>query len=176
MTIRCSVFIATSLDGYIARKNGDIDWLPSDGSGEDYGYRQFVDSVDALVMGRNTYETVRSFGEWPYGEKPVVVLSHRALEIPQHLSATVKLISGSPPEIVDHLGKEGAKHLYIDGGKTIQAFLNAGLIQEMILTRIPVIIGEGIPLFGPVDQDITLLHVETRDYENGLVQSRYTIS
>lgn len=177
--MRATVFIGTSLDGFIAREDGDVDWLTSgDGmsDGEDYGYREFFDSVDVLVMGRNTYELVRTFGTWPYGSKPVVVLTHRPLEVPESIAATVETMSGSPHEVVERLVARGAGHLYIDGGRTIQAFLEAGLIQRLVISRVPVLIGRGIPLFGPVPHDIRLRHLATRTYPSGLVQSEYDIA
>ena len=132
-----SVYIATSLDGFIARKNGSLDWLPgSDGESrgdEDYGYHAFMDSVDVLVMGRNTYELVLSFGEWSYGDKKVIVLSHSLTELSPTLPDTVELLSCSPQELVAQLQTSGVKHIYVDGGKTIQGFLRAGLIDEIII-------------------------------------------
>lgn len=177
--MKASVFIATSLDGYIARENGDIDWLPAaggEGSDEDYGYQKFMDSVDVLVMGRNSFEKVLTFGKWPYGNKQVVVLSSRPLQIPDDIADTVENKSSSPGELVKQLSMRGAKHLYIDGGKTIQGFLATGLIQQIIITRIPILIGNGIPLFGPLIKDIKLRHIETRTFASGLVQSRYEVS
>jgi dihydrofolate reductase len=177
--MKASVFIATSLDGYIARENGDIDWLSAadgEGSAEDYGYQEFIDSVDVLVMGRNSFEKVLTFGKWPYGNKQVVVLSSRLLKIPADIADSVEHKSSSPNELVKELSTRGAKHLYIDGGKTIQGFLTAGLIQQIIITRIPILIGNGIPLFGPLNKDIKLRHIETRTFASGLVQSRYEIS
>src|SRR5690349_4154783 len=118
-TMNATVYIATSLDGFIAREDGAIDWLPgidSAGEGEDYGYHAFFDSVDVLVMGRNSYELVRTFDDWPYGTKPVVVLTSRPLEIPQSIAETVEAMSGSPTEVVQRLAGRGAKHLYVDGG------------------------------------------------------------
>lgn len=172
-----TVFVGTSLDGYIARENGDIDWLPhEEGGEEDYGFRAFFESVDALVMGRNTYELVRTFGDWPYGSKRVIVLTSRSLDIAAALAPTVEVMSGSPQEILDRLAARGARHLYIDGGKTVQDFLAAGLIRRLIITRIPILIGRGIPLFGPVPHDIRLRHIETRTYPNGLVQSEYDVA
>lgn len=173
-----TVYIATSLDGFIARPDGGLDWLPTGGSeddGEDYGYRAFVDSVDVLVMGRNTFETVLSFGEWPYGGKPVVVLTSRTLEISDELAGTVEAMSAPPGEVVRRLAERGATHLYIDGGKTIQRFLAEGLIQRLIITRVSVLLGSGIPLFGPLPHDIELQHVETRPFASGLVQSHYEV-
>lgn len=173
--MHCTVFIATSMDGYIAREDGAIDWLPTYGD-EDYGYHAFFRTVDALVMGRNTYELVRTFGEWPYGEKPLVVLSSRGVDIPPELEGTVESMSGTPTEVVERLAARGYEHLYIDGGKTVQRFLAEGLIDRMIITRIPVLIGAGIPLFGAVPRDIPLRHVRTNSYPNGLVQSEYEVA
>ena len=176
--MRVSVYIATSLDGFIARTNGDIDWLDmaTDKQGEeDYGYRAFIESVDYLVMGRNTFEKVLSFGAWPYGAKKVVVLSNRPLAVPGHLTGSVESMSGSPRAVTRRLAERGAKHLYVDGGKTVQGFLAEGLIDELIISRIPVLIGTGIPLFGPIPHDIPLRHIETRAFTGGLVQSRYEI-
>lgn len=172
-----SVFVATSLDGYLARADGGTDWL-EDASGEteeDYGFRQFMSTVDVLVMGRNTFEKVLSFDKWPYGDKPVVVLSSRKAGVPEYLSKTVEITSGSPAELVKRLSERGANHLYIDGGITIQQFLQAGLIHSLTITRIPVLIGSGIPLFGPLSRDIQLRHIQTRSYPNGLVQSEYEV-
>ncbi len=171
--LEASVFIATSLDGFIARTNGDIDWLPTEGV-EEHGYEAFIASVDALVIGRNTYETVLAFDGWPYGKKPVFVLSTRALA-PAPAGAMVEHMSGAPAEIVSQLAERGVRHVYVDGGITIQRFLQAGLIQRLIITRIPVLIGSGIPLFGPLSGDIALKHVATRQYASGLVQSEYLI-
>ncbi|QDV52715.1 dihydrofolate reductase family protein [Gimesia fumaroli] len=179
--MRVSVYIATSLDGFIARENGNLDWLPgSDGtseqSEEDFGYHEFMDSVDVLIMGRKTFETVLSFEiEWPYSEKQVIVLSSQPLQIPNDLPATVESSTSSPAELIQQLSEKGYQRAYIDGGKTIQSFLNAGLIQDMIITRIPVLIGSGIPLFGPVDNDRKLRHINTRTFENGFVQSEYEL-
>jgi len=175
--MKASVYIATSLDGFIARENGDLDWLPEDDSisNEDHGYEALMDSVDVLVFGRHTYEKVLTFGDWPYGSKRVVVLSSRMLTLPDRLPDTVEVFSGTPQEIIDHLAGQGAQHLYIDGGITIQRFLAAGLIDELTLTTIPVLLGSGIPLWGSLSGDIGLRHEETRSFASGLVQSRYTV-
>ncbi|MBI1296179.1 dihydrofolate reductase [bacterium] len=176
--MKTTVYIATSLDGFIARSNGDLDWLPGIGdadTGEDYGYQAFIDSVDVLVMGRGTYEIVCTFEPWPYGDKRVIVLSRTLAHLADNLPDTVELRSGTPAELVEQLQAEGMKHAYIDGGKTIQSFLNAGLLDELIITRIPVLIGTGIPLFGPLEQDVKLQHVETRSYASGMVQSTYRV-
>jgi len=172
--IRASVFVGASVDGFIARLNGDLDFLPPDG-GEEHGYGAFIASVDTLVIGRHTYDKVLTFDEWPYGAKPVVVLSTRPIESPQAREAVVERMEGSPQDIMDRLAARGAQHLYVDGGITIQRFLQAGLIQHLIITRVPVLIGTGIPLFGALSCDITLRHVSTRHYESGLVQSEYLV-
>jgi len=174
--VTASVFIATSLDGFIARSNGDLDWLPSPegNDGEDFGYSSFMQTVDTLVMGRGTYEKVLTFGAWPYGKHKVIVLTTRPLPAPP-ASANVDTMSGDPHEIVRALAERGAKSLYVDGGVTIQRFLGAGLIQRLILTRVPVLLGDGLPLFGRLRHDVNLVHVDTRYWPNGLVQSEYRV-
>ena len=178
MNIKASVFIATSLDGFIARENGDLDWLTgaeSASSEQDYGYQDFMDAVDTVVMGRNTFELASTFAAWPYGGKRVVVLSSRPSAVPPHLADGVEWLSMPPRRLVEWLAAQGAAHLYVDGGKTIQGFLGAGLIDELTITRIPVLIGTGVPLFGPLDHDIRLAHIATRQFENGFVQSKYRV-
>jgi dihydrofolate reductase len=172
--MKASVFVGTSLDGFIARLNGDLDFLPADG-GEPHGYEEFIATVDALVIGRKTFETVLSFDGWPYGEKPVFVLSTHPLAAPPP-GAIVERMSGDPTEITAALAARGFQHLYVDGGITIQRFLRAGLIQRLVVTRVPVLIGTGIPLFGELDRDIQLTHVATRQYASGLVQSEYIVA
>jgi len=172
--MKASVFVGTSVDGFIARANGDLDWLPP-GGGEPHGYDEFMATVDALVIGRKTFETVLAFDKWPYGEKPVYVLSTRKLAHAPP-GAVVEHLSGDPIEIVSELAARGIKHIYVDGGITIQRFLRAGLIQRLIITRVPVLIGEGVPLFGPLMRDIHLMHVATRQYASGLVSSEYVVA
>lgn len=169
-----SVFIGTSLDGFIARNNGSFDFLPT-GGGEPHGYQEFFASVDALVIGRKTFEVVLTFPEWPYGNKRVVVLSSRSLDLSGARGGSVEQMSGAPAEIVAKLAATGAHHLYIDGGITIQEFLRAGLIQRLIITRVPVLIGEGIPLFGTLPHDVRLRHISTQHYSSGLVKSEYEV-
>jgi dihydrofolate reductase len=171
--VNASVFIGTSLDGFIARPHGEFDFLPA-GGGEPHGYAEFMATVDALVLGRNTFETVLAFDEWPYGDKPVFVLSTRPLA-PAPAGALVERLSGEPAQVVARLDERGIRHIYVDGGITIQRFLRAGLIQRLIVTRVPVLIGAGIPLFGAIDRDIVLTHVRTQHYASGLVQSEYRI-
>lgn len=169
-----SVFVGTSLDGFIARVNGDLDWLPH-GGGEDLGYDAFVATVDALVIGRNTFDRVMEFERWPYGEKAVYVLSSRPLP-PTPPGAKVERMSGAPADIASQLAARGVRHAYVDGGVTIQQFLRAGLIQRLTITWVPVLIGAGIPLFGATDRDIRLTHIATRQFASGLVQSEYEVA
>jgi dihydrofolate reductase len=132
-------------------------------------------TVDALIIGRNTYETVLGFDAWPYAGKPVFVLSTRPLP-PAPPEAVVEQMSGDPADILNDLAERGIRHVYVDGGITVQRFLRAGLIHRLIVTRVPVLIGAGIPLFGPVAHDIALTHVATRHYASGLVQSEYEVA
>lgn len=169
-----SVFVGASVDGFIARANGGLDWLPA-GGGEPHGYDEFMASVDAIVIGRNTFEIVLGFDPWPYGDKRVVVLSSRPLDLSVVRGGRVEQRAGDPATIIADLAADGAPNLYIDGGITIQHFLRAGVIERLIVTRVPVLIGEGIPLFGSLDRDIRLSHVATRSYPSGLVQSDYRI-
>jgi len=172
--IQASVFVGTSLDGFIARPNGDLDFLPP-GGGEEHGYGAFMATVDAIVIGRNTYDKVLTFDEWPYGTKPVIVLSSRPIDLAPAPGAAVERMAASPSDIAARLAARGAKHVYVDGGFTIQRFLEARLIQRLIITRVPVLIGTGITLFGALPRDIRLRHVTTRQYESGLVQSEYAV-
>jgi dihydrofolate reductase len=172
--VKASVFVGTSLDGFIARADGALDFLPP-GGGEPHGYDEFMAMVDALVIGRKTYETVLTFDGWPYGTKPTFVLSTHALA-PAPVGAVVERMSGSPAEIVSELDSRGIRHAYVDGGITIQRFLQAGLVQRLTITRVPVIIGTGIPLFGAIKHDIALKHIATQQYASGLVKSEYEIA
>ena len=168
-----SVFVGTSLDGFIARRNGDYDFLPADG-GEPHGYDEFIASVDTILIGRKTFEVVLKLPSWPYCDKRVVVLSHCALDF-SGITGRVEQMSGEPVQIAQKLAATGAKHVYVDGGITVQEFLRAGQIQDLTITRVPVLIGEGIPLFGSVSQDIKFRHIGTRQYKSGLVKSEYEV-
>lgn len=176
-----AVFIATSLDGFIARKDGGLDWLSTHSKGgepgEDYGYQAFFESCDALLMGRRTFETVLGFGgRWPYGDKPVRVASRTLspADVPEGLDS-VRIVSGEAEEISRGLDAEGFDRVYVDGGAVVRAFLAAGLVREITLSLIPVLLGEGIPLFGPLEAELPLRHVETRSYASGLVRTRYEV-
>lgn len=168
------VYIATSLDGYIARKDGNVDWLMEipNPDNSDYGFSDFMKRIDGLIMGRNTFELVLQFGEWPY-TKPVFVLSKTMKKIPDKYKAQAELIKGNLKTIVEELISKGFNNLYIDGGKTIQSFLKQDMIDELIITRIPIILGSGIPLFEEMDSEFKLEHIETEILKNALVKSRY---
>jgi dihydrofolate reductase len=180
MSIKCSVYIATSTDGFIAKPDGDIEWLHrpeySATALEGLSYDDFISTVDALVMGRNTFEKVLSFDSWPYEATPVVALSSSELDIPQHLKELVRVESSSPEELVSMLASEGMQHLYIDGGVTIQRFLQAGLIHEITITHIPVLLGAGIPLFGSLGSEVPLRLLAATSSDNGFVQLRYEVT
>ena len=178
--MKTSVYIATSMDGYIARADGKLDWLSDKAytiPGEDFGYSEFMANVDALIMGRVTFETVLGFnGPWPYGDKKIFVASNTLQSIPELLQDRVTIVSGDPEYIYRHVSEKGHQHVYVDGGRLIQSFIRADLIDDFIITRIPVLIGEGKPLFGSLDKDIPLKHYSTRSFRNGLVQSHYGVA
>ena len=169
-----SVFVGASVDGFIARADDSLDFLP-EGGGEPHGYDEFIASVDVIVIGRKTFEKVLTLGPWHYGSKRVVVLSSRPVDLSAAVGGVVEQMAGPPADIVLQLAASGARHLYVDGGITIQGFLRAGLIQRLIVTRVPVLIGEGIPLFGSLPKDIPLRHVQTQHYAGGLVKTEYQI-
>ncbi|WP_413160019.1 dihydrofolate reductase family protein [Capilliphycus salinus ALCB114379] len=168
------VYIATSLDGFIATKDGGLDWLfdiPNP-EGSDYGFTEFISGMDALVMGRNTFEKILTFEEWPY-PKPVFVLSNHLKNIPSSVEGKAEIIRGNLKELVAQLQEQGYHNLYIDGGGVIQSFLEEDLIDEMIITRVPILLGEGFPLFGKLSQSLKFRHLKTQIYNNTLVQSFY---
>ena len=171
------IFIATSLDGFVARADHRIEWLESVDTGDDdLGYEEFVDNVDGLVMGRGTYEKVRTFGEWPY-RKTVVVMSRSLAQedVPQELDGRVEVSQLDPLEQMRKLHRDGWKRAYVDGGNLVQSFLRAGLIADLTLTTIPVLIGDGIRLFGELEEDIKLELTGSQSFGSGLVQSRYRV-
>ena len=170
--MKATVFVGMSVDGFIARRDGRFDFLPDEP--EPHGYDELMASVDTMVLGRNTFELVMSFGSWPYPKaKRVAVLSSRPVELPANQD--VVHLSGDPSDIVAKLEAMGAKHLYVDGGDTVQRFLRAGQIDRLILTRVPVLIGDGISLFGALPHDVKLRHAGTRTFPSGLVQSEYEV-
>jgi dihydrofolate reductase len=168
------VYIAVSLDGYIATTDGGIDWLHDvpNPTESDYGWREFIKRIDALIMGRNTYEKVLTFGGWPY-EKPVFVATSVLEDVPSHLEGKVQFIKGPPSDLIAEATRQGYQNLYIDGGITIQGFLAADLVDELILTHIPVLLGDGYPLFGKLADSLKFRHAKTEIYNDILVQSFY---
>ena len=171
-----SVFIATSLDGFIARADGALDWLPLPvAGGDDHGYHAFMASVDCLLMGRNTFDTALSFGQWPFGNTPVFVLTQRPIVASWPSEARVTMVSGAPREVMATLASHGCHHPYVDGGNVIQQFIAERLITRLIVTRVPVLLGAGIPLFGPLAHDARWTHRRTVSFADGLVQSEYAL-
>ena len=171
------VFIATSLDGFVARKSGELDWLmKQETKGVDNGYDAFMASVDGLVMGRGSFQTVLTFGEWPY-EKSVVVMSQTLSQddVPEAIADRVTLTRLDPAGVMKMLDEKGWSRVYVDGGRVVQSFLRDGLIADMALTRIPILIGDGISLFGALDRDVDCEHLYTRTFPSGLVTSRYRV-
>jgi dihydrofolate reductase len=170
------VYIATSLDGFIADSDGGLDWLNETPNPEtsDYGFAEFMRSIDAIVMGRRTFEAVLTFGSWPY-EKPVFVLSRRGVKVPRELENKVEVINADPKTVTGQLKEKGFHNLYIDGGNTIQSFLEIGLIDEMIITRVPILLGGGVPLFGKLSQRLHFSHKKTEVLNNLLVKSHYRL-
>ena len=169
-----SVFCGVSVDGFLARPNDALDFLEAGGQ-EPHGFEEFYESVDVVVIGRRTFELVLTFGSWFYGGKPVVVLSSHPMDFSPVKGGVVEQMSGEPGEIAKGLRARNFKHAYVDGGVTIQRFLSAGQIDRLLVTRVPILIGSGIPLFGPLARDIKLRHVATRSFQGGLVQSEYRI-
>lgn len=177
MTLSCHAFIAASLDGFIARPDGRIDWLdPFNAADEDHGYDDFIADKDGIIMGSGTYETVLGFGQWPYA-LPVIVLSNRltVYDIPDSLADHVAITDMNPAELVAALAAEGWKKAYVDGGQVIQSFLNAGLLDQMTITRVPVVLGAGRPLFGLVAADLKMHLLGSHSFPSGLVSSTYRV-
>jgi dihydrofolate reductase len=173
--MKLSVFCGVSVDGFLARPDDTLDFLDTGGQ-EPHGFEEFLASIDVLVIGRRTFEVVLKIGHLSvYGKKLVVVLSSRPLDFSSISDATVEQMSGEPADVVKLLDSRGLKHAYIDGGITIQRFLAAGMIDRLVITRVPVLIGAGIPLFGPLPRDISLRHVRTLSCSGGLVQSEYEV-
>ncbi|WP_336042234.1 dihydrofolate reductase family protein [Pseudooceanicola nanhaiensis] len=171
------VFIATSLDGFIARSDGDIAWLlERDDPDEDHGYDAFLADIDIILMGRETFEKMRTVMPWPYS-RPVVVLSSKMAQtdLPDDLTKKVRIVNKAPEEAMRMLEIEGHRKVYVDGGLLIQSFLRAGLISDMVITSVPVLLGDGRRLFGKVRADISLHLEDTKRFPSGLVQSRYRV-
>ena len=169
----CSVNIATSLDGFIARPDGAIDWLAvAEREGEDYGFAEFFLSVDTMIIGRKTWQTVLGFPEWPYYGNRVVVMSSEA-----HAGTHGEIFHAGPPAVViEALRLDGAKQVYIDGGTTIRSFLAAGIVDDLTVSVIPVLLGQGIPLFGEGVPLAPLELASSQSFESGVVQMKYAVT
>ena len=167
------VYIGASLDGFIARTDGDIEWLVGFADQDAVGaYNEFMATVDVIVIGRGTFEKVLEFPSWPY-DKPVFVLSRTLREMPDPLKDKMSILSLEPADLLPYLSSKGFKSAYVDGGKVIQSFLDADLIETLIIAKVPLLIGSGLPLFGPLDTDMAFEHVHTKTSTNGLVRSYY---
>jgi dihydrofolate reductase len=176
--MRTIVYLGISLDGFIARPDGGLDWLEHDACGDDYGFAAYLESIDALVMGRTTFEMLLSFGvDWPYGDRPMLVLSRTAgpTLVPEELRDRVVVHAGPPEVALALLAEQGADRVYVDGGALVRSFLAEGLIDELTLSRLPIVIGEGVAPFGPLPHDVRLRHVSTQAFASGVVQSRYEV-
>jgi dihydrofolate reductase len=168
------VYIATSLDGYISREDGSIDWLvPFEDAQALQRFESFLSTVNAVVMGRNTFLHVLSFGQWPYHEIPVYVLSKSLNKLSESSPLTIHLRNCSPGELLAELSSTNFRRIYVDGGRTIIGFFDEDLIDELTITRIPIILGSGRTLFGPVPYDLKYQHVSTKVFPTGIVQTKY---
>ena len=185
--MKCSVYIATSVDGFIAKKDGNVDWLHTAGNlqadmGEnaDMGMGAYMASVDCLIMGRKCMQMISSFNltdeQWPYGETRIIVLSNTLKTAPDNVKDKVEMYAGDLNQLISKLESEGHQHAYIDGGTTIQAFINLQLINEMTITRAPVLLGEGIPLFAKTEKDIKLTKAHSITFANDFIQEQYTVN
>lgn len=171
--MKTNVYIGTSLDGFIARKDGDIDWLVKFENQEaNKSYKEFISIIDAIVIGRGTYVKVLSFPSWPY-DKKVFILSTSVNQLPDRLKGKATVLSMQPKDLLGYLSSEGFSNIYIDGGKVIQSFLKEDLIDELIISRVPVLIGSGIQLFDYIAIDLPFKHIRTHVFTNGLVMSQY---
>lgn len=171
------IFMAMSLDGFVAREDFGLDWLMKQKTdGEDHGHGVFMKSIDGLVMGSGSFRTALSFGDWPY-EKPVVVMSKtlKPHDIPKDLRDKVSLNEQTPRQVMATLSERGWQRVYVDGGKIIQSFLQDGLIADMTVTIAPILIGAGKRMFGALDADIDLKRLDTKSFPSGLVTTKYKI-
>lgn len=184
--MKCSVYIATSADGYIATPDGNVDWLHTCGDlevdmgAEDMGFQAFMESVDCMIMGRKCMDMISSMNltpeQWPYGDMRIIVLSNSVKRPPENLLGKVEMYSGGINDLILKLESGNHKHVYVDGGSTITSFLNLKLIDQMIITNAPILLGEGIPLFGKLNQQIKLKNAESVAYKNDFIQNKYNVS
>ena len=171
--MKSSVYIGASLDGFIARNDGNIDWLTQFANKDVFdAYEKFIGKIDAFVIGRGTFEKVLTFPSWPY-KKKVFVLSTSIKQMPDSLTNKATVLSMNPTEVLRYLSNLGLTSIYVDGGKVIQEFLKEDLVDELIISKVPVLIGSGIPLFGYLDRDLAFKHIRTETFSNGLVRSYY---
>ncbi|MFT6502025.1 MAG: dihydrofolate reductase [Crocinitomicaceae bacterium] len=184
--MKCSVFIATSVDGFIAKSDGSVDWIHTAGNPKvdlgneaDMGFNDYLASVDCLIMGRKCMDVISNMNltpeQWPYGSVRIVVLSTTLKKAPANMKGKIELYSGDLNALVAQLESEGFEHAYIDGGTTIQGFLKLQLIDEITITKAPILLGEGIPLFGKTDQAIQLIESKATAFPNGFVQLNYKV-
>ena len=182
--MKCSVYIATSADGFIATKEGGVDWLHTAGNSKanmsdfaDMGFNDFLASIDCIIMGRKCMEAISNMNlspeQWPYGDTRIIVLSNTLKSPPSNLEGKVEMYSGDLLELVNRLKSEGHGHAYIDGGRTIQEFINLKLINTLTITKAPILLGGGIPLFGETSQYIKLTNAEARAFPNDFIQFKY---
>ena len=171
--IETVVYVGVSLDGFIACKDGSVDWLPDPPEGEDLGWAEFFGSIDAIVMGRATFEVVLDFGVWHYGDTPVIVLSRTMTGIPEHLEGKAELSQLAPEPLLQQLAARGHRRVYVDGGRVVQSFLAEDRVDELVLTTVPMLLGEGIALFGRLEASLAWELVSSESLPGGLVQSRY---
>lgn len=185
--MNCSVYIATSADGYIATLDGSVDWLHTAGNSEadmgdnqDMGFDRFIKSIDCMIMGRKCMEMISSMDltpeQWPYGNTHIIVLSNTVTEPPENLSGKIEMYSGDIHVLIKKLENKGFKHAYIDGGSTITSFINLKLIDKMTITKVPVLLGEGIPLFGKINQNVKLENSEATAFPNEFIQIKYDVT
>ena len=184
--MKCSVYIATSADGYIAKPDGAIDWLHTTGNleadlgSEDMGWHSFIESVDCMIMGRKSMDSIASMNltleQWPYGDMNIIVLSRTVKIPPTSFHSETEMYSGEIAELVKDLDARGYKHAYIDGGETITSFIELGLINEMTITQVPVLLGDGVPLFGNLNRHVSLEKPEVLAFPNDFIQVKYTVS
>lgn len=185
--MKCSVFIATSADGYIATADGGVEWLDTSGKVDvdmgdeaDMGFVNYIASVDCMIMGRKCMEKLSSFNlspeQWPYGDIRIIVLSNTRKQEPRNLKGKVEMYSGEIPALISQLETEGYRYVYVDGGTTITYFLNLMLINEMTITKAPILLGEGIPLFGKTNNHIKLEDAQATSYPNDFIQIKYNVN
>lgn len=185
--MKCSTYIATSLDGFIATRNGGVDWLESAGNTQadmsdnpDLGFQQYLNSVDCLIMGRKCMEVISAMDltneQWPYGNLRIVVLSKSLPELPANMRDRAELYAGDIEQLLIELEVSGHQHAYVDGGTTITSFLKHRLINEMTIFKAPIILGDGIPLFGRLDKSIQLTNARATGFANDFVQLTYKVS